>query len=209
MSSSTDSTPEGKPGTPPPGTTNSQPAPPAARTAQPGWARRLPLLICLLVLAYWYLKPPAGAGFMRVPIPRVAAPSWSLTNLNGQPLVSSSLTGKVVFLNFWATFCPPCIREIPDLAAFHLAHSNDPVAVVGLSLDTTGTDAVQSFVRKLGIPYPVAMADATVAEAFGGVSQIPSTFVIAPDGTFTARYLGAVTREELERALAEATQVQK
>jgi len=146
---------------------------------------------------------------MRVPIPRVAAPPWSLTNLNGQRLDSAALTGKVVFLNFWATFCPPCIREIPDLAAFHLAHSNDPVAVVGLSLDTTGPDAVRSFVRKLDIPYPVAMADASVAEAFGGVGQIPSTFVIAADGTFAARYLGALTREELERALAEAAQARR
>lgn len=209
MSSSTGSTPEGKPGTPPPGPPNAQPASPAARPVQPGWQRRLPLLICLLVLAYWYLKPPAGAGFMRVPIPRVAAPPWSLTNLNGQRLDSAALTGKVVFLNFWATFCPPCIREIPDLAAFHLAHSNDPVAVVGLSLDTTGPDAVRSFVRKLDIPYPVAMADASVAEAFGGVGQIPSTFVIAADGTFAARYLGALTREELERALAEASQARR
>ena len=209
MSSSTDSTPEGNHGTPPSGTTNSQPASPAARPAQPGWQRRLPLAICLLVLAYWYFKPPSGAGFMRVPIPRVAAPSWSLTNLNGQRLDASSLTGKVVVLNFWATFCPPCIREIPDLAAFHLAHSNDAVAVVGLSLDTKGPEAVRSVVQKLGIPYPVAMADAAIAEAFGGVAQIPSTFVIAPDGTFAARYLGALTREELERVLAEASRAQR
>ena len=209
MSSSTGSTPEGKPGTPPPGTPNAQPASPPARPVQPGWQRRLPLLICLLVLAYWYLKPPSGAGFMRVPIPKVAAPSWALTNLNGQRLDASSFTGKVVFINFWTTFCTPCIREIPDLTAFHLAHSNEPVAVVGLSLDTTGPDAVRSFVRKLGVPYPVAMADATVAEAFGGVAQIPSTFVIAPDGTFAARYLGALTREEMERALAGASQARK
>lgn len=209
MSSSTGSTPEGTPATPPGTTPNAQTASPAPRTAQPGWQRRLPLVICLLVLAYWYLKPPSGSGFMRVPIPKVAAPAWSLTNLHGQRLDSSSLTGKVVFLNFWATFCPPCIREIPDLAAFHLAHSNDPVAVVGLSLDTKGPDPVRSFVEKLKVPYPVAMADATTAEAFGGVAQIPSTFVIAPDGTFAARYLGALTREELERALAEASHPQK
>ncbi len=143
---------------------------------------------------------------MRVPIPKVAAPAWALTNLDGKLLDSRSLTGKVVILNFWATFCPPCIREIPDLSAFHLAHSNGPVAVIGLSLDTTGAPSVRDFVQRFKIPYPVALADPATAEAFGGVGQIPSTFILAPDGTFSARYLGALTREELERALAAAAQ---
>ena len=111
-------------------------------------------------------------------------------------------SGSVVVLNFWATFCPPCIREIPDLSAFHLAHSNEPVAVVGLSLDAPPADVVRAFVRKHNIPYPVAIADAAVAEAFGGVGQIPSTFIIGPDGKFAARYLGALTREELERVVS-------
>lgn len=162
----------------------------------------MPLLICLLILAYWYLRPSSGAGFMRVPIAKVAAPAWALTNVQGQRMESSAFSNRVVVLNFWATFCPPCIREIPDLAAFHVAHSNDPVTVVGLSLDSIGAESVRAFVEKRGIPYPVALADATVAEAFGGVSQIPSTFVIARDGTFAARYLGALDREELERAVA-------
>jgi len=204
MSSSTASTPDGGSG----GTPRSSPAPAAGlnRPIQPAWQRRLPLLVCLLVVAYWYFKPPAGPGFMRVPIPKVAAPAWSLTNLDGQLLDSRSLTGKVVILNFWATFCPPCIREIPDLSAFHLAHSNEPVAVIGLSLDTTGAPSVRDFVQRFKIPYPVALADPATAEAFGGVGQIPSTFILAPDGTFSARYLGALTREELERALAAAAQ---
>ena len=176
--------------------------PKTAVVSQPAWQRRIPLLICLLVLAYWYLKPPSGAGFMRVPMPRIAAPAWSLTNVHGQPLQSSSFTGRVVVLNFWATFCPPCIREIPDLAAFHLAHSNSPVTVIGLSLDSKPADAIRAFVEKHNIPYPVAIADAATAEAFGGVNQIPTTFIIAPDGTFAARYLGALTHDELERAIA-------
>ncbi len=177
------------------------PAPKPAPVAQPSWQRRLPLLVCLLVLAYWYLKPASGPGFIRVPMPRVAAPAWSLTNIHGQRLDSAAFTGRVVILNFWATFCPPCLREIPDLAAFHLAHSNQPVAVLGLSLDSSPPDSVRAFVEKQRIPYPVAIADAATAEAFGNVGQIPTTFIIAPDGTFAARYLGALTREELERIL--------
>lgn len=188
MSSSTDSSPSGggghKPAVPNP------------------WQRRMPLIICLLVLGYWYLKPSTGAGFMRVPMPKVAAPAWSLTNLHGQRVDSSTFSNRVVVLNFWATFCPPCIREIPDLAAFHLAHSNQPVAVVGISLDAKPPEAIRAFVEKHQVPYPVVLGDAAVAEAFGGVAQIPSTFIIGPDGTFAARYLGAMTREELERVLA-------
>ena len=96
MSSSNASTPE----------TPGLPAPTQGRVGQPAWQRRLPMAICLLVLAYWYLKPPAGAGFMRVPVAPAQAPAWSLTNLLGQRLDSSAFTGRVVVLNFWATFCP-------------------------------------------------------------------------------------------------------
>jgi peroxiredoxin len=140
-----------------------------------------------------------------VPIRSAEAPTWTAESLDGTKLESTRFKGQILIVNFWATFCPPCLREIPELTAFHNAHTNDAVSVVALSLDQTGTQHVRDFVERNRVPYPTAMANASIADAFGGVAQIPSTFIIGRDGKFVAHYLGALTRSELERVIAPLT----
>jgi thiol-disulfide isomerase/thioredoxin len=158
------------------------------------------LLVCFAVVILWFLKPGGGSGsFRQVPITVEPAPEWAVTNLHGTVLSSTQLAGRVVVINFFATWCPPCVREIPDLNAFHVAHTNAGVTVVGFSIDTAGTAAVKKFSENFGIAYPVAIIDDTFAARFSAQGPIPTTFIIDRQGRFAARYLGAISRQELER----------
>ncbi len=159
----------------------------------------LPVAIGVILL--WLMKP-GGGSFMPVPVPKDPAPDWVMADLDGGEVRSDRFAGKVVVLNFWATWCPPCVREIPDLEAFHQRRQADGVVVVGASVDAGGTDAVRRFAERHKITYPVLMAGPEVQERFGGIASIPTTFVIGRDGRFAARYLGALTAAELERAVA-------
>lgn len=172
---------------------------------RPLWTR-ISLAVCALAVILWTLRPGAGRGFQPVPIAPLPAPAWTLTNAFGQVLSSSNYAGHVLVVNFWATWCPPCIREIPDLNAFHLAHTNDRVAVLGFSVDQGKPAEVDALLRDFAtrnqLAYPIVAVPKDVAEAYSAVGPIPTTFVIGRDGRFAARYVGAVTREELERVTA-------
>lgn len=161
---------------------------------------RLGLPICLLILLIWLVRP-GGSGFLPVPIERRPAPPWTMTNVHGAPVSSTNFAGQVVVLNFWATWCPPCIREIPDLQAFHAAHATNGVVVIGASVDTAGPETVRSFVARNHVGYPVVMAHPEVLAAFGAEGPIPSTFIIDREGRFAARYVGALPRAELEKVV--------
>ena len=104
-------------------------------------------------------------------------------------------------LNFWATWCPPCRGELPDLEEFHRNHRGGDVVVLGASIDEGGTNAVQAFLTGRSITYRQLMATPEIQSTFA-VSSIPSTWIIGRDGRVEARYLGALTAEELSRAVA-------
>jgi thiol-disulfide isomerase/thioredoxin len=121
-----------------------------------------------------------------------------MRDLDGRTVASTNFAGQVVVLNFWATWCPTCLIEIPDLNAYHAAHVTNGLVVIGASTDETGAETVRDFVRRNRIEYPVLMADAAAQDAFGGIPGLPVTLVIARDGRFFARYHGPLTRKELE-----------
>ena len=133
-----------------------------------------------------------------------AAPAWALPDLNGRTVTLSSLKGKVVLLNFWATWCPPCRTEIPDLIALQKKYADDGVVVVGVSLDETGSSAVKSFVAKNGINYPVVMGDQRTASAYGGITAIPTTFVIDRGGKVVGEIQGGADLAGFEAAIKPA-----
>ena len=118
---------------------------------------------------------------------------------NGEAVNLAAMRGRPLLVNFWATWCPPCIRELPDLNAFHLAHTNDRITVVGVSVDEGGANAVRAFVERNNLAYPVGMVTPEMSADFGAQGPIPATYVIDRRGHFAARYLGSLTREELER----------
>ena len=148
-----------------------------------------------------------GAGVKVVlsdkPLP---LPAFTLTDLDGKVIDQKAWKGKVVLLNFWATWCGPCRAEIPDLIALQ-AKYRDQLVVVGLSVDEgkTANGLVKTFVAEHKLNYLVSVVDEKIEALFGGVSSIPSTFVLNTDGKMVQRHIGLLNAESTEqevRALA-------
>jgi thiol-disulfide isomerase/thioredoxin len=134
----------------------------------------------------------------------MAVPALHLVDLEGQPVSMDQWRGKVVLLNFWATWCGPCRQEIPSLVALQ-EHYRDRLVVVGLSIDEGTPESVKAFARQFKVNYPVAMADDDLQRAFGGISSVPSTFVVDPQGEIVQRHVGMLDPRMTEhevRALA-------
>jgi cytochrome c biogenesis protein CcmG/thiol:disulfide interchange protein DsbE len=131
-----------------------------------------------------------------------AAPPLRGTTLAGTPLAPSATAGKVTILNFWATWCPPCRAETPDLiAAYRKLHAPD---VAFLGIDTTETaPIVKTFLSAKGVPYPTALAGADVYNAYG-IAYIPTTIVLDARGVVRARWVGGVEPAQLATYVAAA-----
>lgn len=126
------------------------------------------------------------------------APAWKLQDLDGKTVSSDDLKGKVVILDFWATWCPPCRAEIPGLIDLQKAYEKEGLMVVGISVDQDGSSVLKPFVEKFGVNYPVLVADDKVQQAFGGFDAIPVTLVIDRQGRIVKRHLGLTEKDELE-----------
>jgi peroxiredoxin len=133
-------------------------------------------------------------------LPRLApAPAWTLKDLNGAPVSMAQFKGKVVVVDFWATWCPPCRAEIPGYIEMVRKHGKDGLVIVGISLDQGGPEVVKPFAAKAGINYQLVMGDDGVVAAFGGVEGIPTTCLIDRSGTIRDRKVGAEESESYER----------
>ena len=136
------------------------------------------------------------------------APAFTLQDLDGKNVSLAGLRGKVVVLDFWATWCPPCVKEIPHFVELHEQYKDKGVEIVGISLDDAGISVVKAFVQKYQIKYPILMTDGRVDKAFGGISGIPTTFVIDSAGNIRQKYVGygdkAVFETDIKKLLAEA-----
>lgn len=133
----------------------------------------------------------------------VKAPDFALPVLSGGTVKLSQLKGKVVVVNFWATWCPPCLQEMPTLNELSGAYG-DNVVVLGLSLDEEGLPVTESFVKKLGITYQIAESDKKTYQAYGNVLTIPHTFVIDRKGVVRNRFVGNQDRAAFEAAIKAA-----
>lgn len=126
------------------------------------------------------------------------APAWKLQDLDGKTVSSDDFKGKVVILDFWATWCAPCRVEIPGLIELQAKYQKQDLVVIGISLDEGGVDTVKPFVKKTGFNYPVALADDKVQQAFGGIDALPMTFVIDRQGRIVTKHLGLTEKDEFE-----------
>lgn len=151
-----------------------------------------------LVLAFLLTRSGQGGQslFTRVNGP---APTWTLKDLEGRPVSSTNFQGRVVLVNFWATWCPPCRQEIPDFVKFTMEHDTNRVVILGLSVDEGGPEVVKPFVSSYKVNYPVLMADQSVMDAFGGVAGFPTTFVIDAQGNLVSRHLGMFSEIDFKR----------
>ena len=126
-------------------------------------------------------------------------PSFSLPDaVTGANVNSSSFAGKTLLVTFFATWCPPCMQEVPDLIDLQEEYGGKGFSVVALSVDQAGPKVVKRLVERRFINYPVLMADAETARGFGGVMGIPTTFLVNRKGTVVKKYPGYVPHAVLE-----------
>ena len=130
-----------------------------------------------------------------------AAPSWRLQDVNGKAVSSEDLEGKVVVVDFWATWCGPCRMEIPGYTELQKKYGDQGLVIVGMSVDQGGVELVREFGRSNKINYPLVMADEAVVAAFGGVQGIPTTFLIDRNGQIRDRKVGAMATAEYEQRI--------
>lgn len=123
--------------------------------------------------------------FVRNPDP---APDFKLTALDGKPITLAALQGKVVLLNFWATWCGPCRAEIPDLVALQERYDGR-LQIIGLNVDDEEAD-IQQYVKETKINYPVAMTSNEVRRQFGGIPALPTSFVLDTEGRVVQKHVG-------------------
>ena len=132
------------------------------------------------------------------------APAWTLKDLDGKPVSLSDFKGKVVILDIWATWCPPCRAEIPHFIELQNEWKDKDVTVVGMSVDSTGPEDVAKFVKENGMNYPIVMADEKTATDYGADQGIPFTIVIDKNGQVVARHLGMTDKSTFEDDIKEA-----
>jgi thiol-disulfide isomerase/thioredoxin len=133
------------------------------------------------------------------------SPDFTLTEVvSGKPLKLSSLKGKIVLLDFWATWCPPCRAEIPHFIDLQKEFGSKGLQVVGLSVDQQA-ERVPGFIKNFGINYPVVV-DGTgrLSQEYGGITGIPTTFLLGKDGSVLGKWVGYNSKEVFEEAIRKA-----
>lgn len=126
------------------------------------------------------------------------APDFALKTLEGKTVKLSDYKGKIIIIDFWATWCPPCRKGIPDLIELQKAYSKDLV-IVGISLDQERTlKDLKPFIENYGINYPVVLGNEKVVRDYGGVNAIPTSFVIDQKGFIIDSHVGLVPKSVYE-----------
>jgi thiol-disulfide isomerase/thioredoxin len=135
--------------------------------------------------------------FVKNPAP---VPAFLAHDLDGNVVSTAAWRGKVALVTFWATWCPPCREEIPELIALQKQYG-DRLQVVGISVDDGTPEEVKAFVAKAGINYPIVMATRDIIAEYGGVPALPTTFVINPDERVVQKHIGLYPSEVFDREI--------
>lgn len=154
------------------------------------YSRCMGLLLFVFFAMTLFVQPVAAAKKM---------PSFVLDDVvTGDSIDSKQFSGKTLLVTFFATWCPPCMQEVPDLIELQTKYASKGFSVVGLSVDQGGAGVVRKLVEKRSINYPVLLANGRIARDFGGVVGIPTSFLVNSKGTVVKKYPGYVPHVLLE-----------
>jgi thiol-disulfide isomerase/thioredoxin len=127
-----------------------------------------------------------------------ASGNWSLTDAAGKSVSLSDYRGKWVLVNFWATWCPPCIAEIPELE--HM-YRDGKIAVIGIAVSYKSGNEVLAFAKENGVTYPLVLGNEDVASLFGGFDGLPTSFLYSPQGTLVGQHDGPLSARDIIAAI--------
>ena len=153
------------------------------------------------------MKPGSGS-----PAPKVLAnePAVTFKDLRGNDVALDSLKGKVVVVNFWATWCEPCRVEIPWMIGFQQKYADKGFTMLGVAMDEDGKASVDPFIsstkfdvggQQLAMNYPIVLGNDDIADKFGGMLGLPTTLVISRDGKIVKRYIGLANEADLDKQI--------
>ncbi len=134
-----------------------------------------------------------------LPLSALAEPvDFELQGLDGKTYRLSDYRGKWVLVNYWATWCPPCREELPELEVFHANHKDKDAVVLGVAMERIKKDRLQKFVDDQFLSYPILMMKPAASTELGKVPGLPTSYLVNPQGELAARQVGPVTLEDLE-----------
>jgi peroxiredoxin len=137
------------------------------------------------------------------------APDFSLKDMNGKTVRLSDLRGKVVLINFFATWCGPCRQEIPDFLRLHDRFKEKGFEIVGIGVDMDGEAALRPFSEKFRIPYPIVVGTRDVVLDYGDITGVPTSFFVDRGGYITDRFIGQRPLSTLEKTVTELLEKKK
>lgn len=175
--------------------------PPREPASRRRW-RLVERLLWVGALAFlgWRVWPQLAAS-VGVGTANAAAPDFQAQTLDGQPVSLASLRGKVVLLNFWATWCPPCRVEMPGFQSVYESRRDRGFVVLGVSTDLRGEQFVRDFLAERGITYPVALANGAMVRSYGGARTLPTSFLIDRQGRIRHEIVGVYAQPLLAAAV--------
>lgn len=131
----------------------------------------------------------------------VVAAGFSLTDTRGKMHTLDGYKGKWVLVNYWATWCPPCLEEIPDLVDLYEFNKNR-LGVIGVAMDFRSAKQIADFVDNMKMTYPIVLGNQKVVEQIGPVQGLPTTYLFNPQGKLVAQQVGPLTREAVENYIS-------
>jgi thiol-disulfide isomerase/thioredoxin len=167
-------------------------------------------LLLMLVVAASFNFSGCKSGGAGTPKTLANEPEVTFQDLQGKDVSLASLKGKVVVVNFWATWCEPCQVEIPWMIDFQQKYADKGFTLLGVAMDDDGKSAVEPFVqrsqfdvdgKKMAMNYPIVLGNDDLAAKFGGLLGLPTSIVISRDGKVVKRYIGLASQDDLDREI--------